>query len=82
MLASSGYVCQIDPDLCLLCGDCTDVCQFGALKMGELHALIDQDVCMGCGVCTTHCTQGALELVRAVEKGEPLEIMDLIQKMG
>ncbi len=74
MLASSGYVSQLDEDLCIGCGDCNSYCQFGALELvdGLNHVIYDN--CMGCGVCTSKCDQGALSLVRDEAKGIPLEI--------
>ena len=74
MLASSGYVSQIDEDLCLSCGECTSYCQFNALEVvdGVNHVLYEK--CMGCGVCISKCDQGALSLVRDEAKGIPLEI--------
>ena len=74
MLASSGYVSQVDEELCLGCGDCTSYCQFDALEVvdGVNHVLYDE--CMGCGVCISKCEHGALSLVRDDAKGIPLEI--------
>jgi Pyruvate/2-oxoacid:ferredoxin oxidoreductase delta subunit len=74
MLAASGYVSVLDPELCIGCGDCNSYCQFGALELsaGVNHVIYDK--CMGCGVCTSKCEQGALSLVRDPAKGQPLEI--------
>jgi Pyruvate/2-oxoacid:ferredoxin oxidoreductase delta subunit len=74
MLASSGYVSQVDEDLCLGCGDCLSYCQFNALEVvdGVNHVLYEK--CMGCGVCISKCEQGVLALVRDEAKGIPLEI--------
>ena len=74
MLASSGYVAQVDEDECIACGMCADACQFNALALAENVIAIDQDACMGCGVCVGQCPQDALALVRDISKGDPLEI--------
>jgi NAD-dependent dihydropyrimidine dehydrogenase PreA subunit len=79
MLAASGYTSQVNPELCIACGDCVEVCQFGSLQIEDGIVLVDQRMCMGCGVCVSHCEQGALELVRDSSKGEPLEIFKLYQ---
>jgi ferredoxin len=79
MLASSGYVAQVDGDLCIGCGVCAESCQFGALAVGGDVAVVDNDGCMGCGVCVSHCLQGALSLLREPGKGEPLEIQRLLK---
>ena len=77
MLASSGYVTQVDEDLCIGCSDCSAYCQFGALEVVEGVNQVIYDNCMGCGVCTSKCEQGALSLVLDERKGVPLEVCSL-----
>jgi ferredoxin len=79
MLASSGYVCQVDEELCIGCGDCADFCQFGALEVINSVNHVDEAVCMGCGVCVSKCEQGGLSLHRFASKGIPLEISELLE---
>jgi Fe-S-cluster-containing hydrogenase component 2 len=74
MLTSSGYVAQVDVDLCTAYGTCADYCQFAALSLNDDHAVVDSAACMGCGVCVAHCPQEAIALQRDPTKGEPLEI--------
>lgn len=78
MLASSGYVAQIDETLCIGCGDCVTFCQFDALHLVEGQAEVEWQRCMGCGVCTSKCLEGASQLVRDPAKGEPLEMRALL----
>jgi len=73
MLASSGYVAQVDESRCVGCGACESHCQFGAITVNGI-SLVDRDNCMGCGVCVSHCPQEGIELVLAPEKGIPLEM--------
>jgi ferredoxin len=80
MLASSGYVAQVDEDECIACGICADSCQFDALSLGEDAIVVDRAACMGCGVCVSHCPQDALYLLRDPAKGEPLEIHTLMEE--
>jgi ferredoxin len=82
MLASSGYVCQLEEMLCIGCGECLSSCQFGALVLDGPTSRVDVEKCMGCGVCVSHCAQEALSLERDAGKGEPLEIMELLQRAG
>ncbi|HEX7535344.1 MAG TPA: 4Fe-4S binding protein, partial [Syntrophales bacterium] len=82
MIASSGYVCRVDADLCLGCEICVGSCQFGALSLVNGVAAVDVDKCMGCSVCTSKCPEGALTLIREPAKGEPLEIHKLIASTG
>ena len=77
MLASSGYVCRVDADLCVGCGTCADSCPFRALSSDVEAAVVDTAACMGCGVCVSKCVQGALSLERDPSRGEPLDIRDL-----
>ncbi|HSL44742.1 MAG TPA: 4Fe-4S binding protein [Anaerolineales bacterium] len=74
MLASSGYVSQVDEDLCMGCGDCVPYCQFHALEVVDGHNQVIYETCMGCGVCITKCEHDALSLVMDDAKGIPLEI--------
>ena len=74
MIASSGYVAQVDGELCAGCGECADMCQFAAISVDDGFARVDIAGCMGCGVCVAHCPQDAIELVRDSIKGEPLEM--------
>jgi ferredoxin len=78
MIASSGYVAQVDADLCAGCGTCAEYCQFAAISVDDGFARIDAKTCMGCGVCVAHCPQEAISLVRDAARGEPLEIQKLI----
>lgn len=78
MLASSGYIAQVEPELCAGCGICAERCQFDALALSA-SSIIEINIgnCMGCGVCVSQCPQGALTLERCVTKGAPLDIQQL-----
>jgi ferredoxin len=78
MLVSSGYIAQVDEDLCLSCGTCEQVCLFDAMHV-NLTAEVEINKCMGCGLCVNQCQPGAIQLVRMQSKGEPLEIRELIE---
>ena len=81
MLASSGYVCNADADLCIGCGECVSSCQFHALSLIDGVTQIDWNACMGCGVCVDKCVQGALALARDERKGMPLEMRALLAEV-
>jgi len=78
MLASSGYVAQVDEDLCAACSNCTDYCPFEAISVDSGYAVVDYEACMGCGVCVSQCSQEAVSLLRDASKGEPLDIQKLM----
>jgi heterodisulfide reductase subunit A-like polyferredoxin len=80
MLASSGYVAQVDEDLCAGCCTCADSCPFEAIAMDNGYAVVDYESCMGCGVCVSQCPKEAVSLLRDPAKGEPLEIQKLIAR--
>ncbi|HKJ26463.1 MAG TPA: 4Fe-4S binding protein [Anaerolineales bacterium] len=79
MLSSSGYLAQVDQDLCIGCQECHDYCQFGALYLNNVEGTsVDAAKCMGCGVCISKCATEAISLYLAPEKGIPLEIENLV----
>jgi heterodisulfide reductase subunit A-like polyferredoxin len=80
MLASSGYISQVDEDLCIGCSDCTEFCQFHALEILDGINHVNYEKCMGCGVCVGKCDQGALSLVLDSSKGVPLEICSVMKE--
>lgn len=77
MLASSGYVSEVDHELCIGCGMCSEFCQFDAIKVVDGQAEVDFEKCMGCGVCSSKCEQEAIQLRLEPAKGEPLDICAL-----
>jgi len=82
MLAASGYVSRVDPQLCIACGECAESCPFGAIAVVDGGSIVNSDLCMGCGVCVDRCEQGAMSLVRDESKGVPLEMDELIADCG
>lgn len=49
---------------CLGCGDCVDVCDFGALSLDKDTGLpvVDTDACTACGKCVEECPRHLIEL--------------------
>jgi Pyruvate/2-oxoacid:ferredoxin oxidoreductase delta subunit len=79
MLASSGYVAEIDQENCIGCWTCEPYCQFGALTSVNGNSAVIWEKCMGCGVCVNQCPEKAIQLVLAPEKGVPFEIEKLMR---
>lgn len=77
MLASSGYVAQVDAEACVGCGNCVDFCQFGALKARDRALQIKTARCMGCGACVSKCPKQALSLRLEPSRGMPLVVEEL-----
>jgi ferredoxin len=78
IVASSGYVSEVDEMLCNACGDCEAACPFQAITV-NVHAVVGWEKCMGCGVCEGQCTQDAITLVRDEAKGIPLDVRLITQ---
>jgi ferredoxin len=80
MLASSGYVSEVDEVACVGCGNCKEHCPFNAIKIVDQLANVDQQACMGCGVCTSFCPENALSLKRDHSRSDPLDLNQLIEE--
>jgi ferredoxin len=59
----SHHVARRDPDVCALCGLCTDRCYFGAFFYREDGDIgFDPQKCWGCGLCATGCPEAAIAM--------------------
>ena len=79
VIASSGYVAEVEEELCAACGTCVEVCPFDAVSM-DMVSVINWSYCMGCGVCVGQCTSEAIELVRDEQKGIPFDVHIIAEK--
>ena len=57
----SAFTAIVDPNMCVGCGACQEVCPSGAISV-EGIAVIDPKRCIGCGHCVEQCPGGALTL--------------------
>jgi NAD-dependent dihydropyrimidine dehydrogenase PreA subunit len=46
----------VDPESCLGCGLCADVCPRGAVSVDDV-AVIDAALCIGCAACADECPE-------------------------
>jgi MinD superfamily P-loop ATPase len=64
---SGGQKASLQPDKCTMCGECVEVCRFGAIEtMKEDTIRIDSISCEGCGVCSHACPSQAIEMRDAI----------------
>jgi len=48
---------------CASCGECTEVCYFGARKLDNEQLITDHDACYGCGLCVDVCSEDCVRMV-------------------
>jgi len=78
-LLSRGYVeaegitAEVDPDMCIGCGQCAKVCPYSAIEMVQQTKEIDMEqvpvmkahvidaMCKGCGTCIAQCPTKAVD---------------------
>jgi MinD superfamily P-loop ATPase len=64
---------QVDPETCIYCGRCAEVCQYHAIAVVEEKVLVFPELCHGCGSCTLNCPTDAihevLNVMGTVERG-------------
>ena len=57
-----GLTVKVDPNICIGCGKCLDICVFVSRNIIDGKAVIDQDKCLGCGRCERVCKNGAISI--------------------
>jgi heterodisulfide reductase subunit A len=74
----------VNEELCKLCGQCADVCPFGAITWQKKQvARVTSAACSGCGTCAAECKFGAIDMrhfsdqaiyaqLDAILEGDPL----------
>jgi heterodisulfide reductase subunit A len=61
--AVEAITAVVDEDLCKMCGQCADVCPFGAIQWEKKHvAHVTSAACAGCGTCAAECKFEAIEM--------------------
>lgn len=58
----SGKTAWIDPDTCIACGECAEVCRFDAIRGADDHFVVDPLACEGCGLCARICPVEVVEM--------------------
>ena len=72
-----GLTVEVDPELCVGCGACMDVCVFVGRDIINGKAVIDQERCLGCGRCEQVCPNGAINITL----DDPKRLDELIERL-
>ncbi len=64
-IEAEGVVSEVDPDKCIACGRCEEVCEYGAPRIEEVSpgvfkSRINEALCKGCGSCAVECCSRAI----------------------
>lgn len=51
---------QVNPDKCVGCGKCAEICMFDAISLKEKKAVVSES-CDGCGLCWSYCPARAIQ---------------------
>ena len=51
---------RVNYDKCDFCGDCAEICEYGAIAVVKNQVLIFDDLCHSCGSCVMLCPQKAI----------------------
>jgi len=57
-----GQLAVIDPEKCIACGICADVCRFDAVIPGDEAYRVDSLACEGCASCFYRCPEEAIRM--------------------
>lgn len=58
----SRALASVDPDLCILCGECVERCPFEAFTLVDDELMRSADLCRGCGLCVETCPADAIAM--------------------
>ncbi len=65
---------RVNYDKCDFCGDCAEICEYGAIAVVKNQVLIFDDLCHSCGSCVMLCPQKAIyevpQEIGVIEIGE------------
>lgn len=68
---------KIDPEKCIACGKCAEVCQYNALAFVKNKVLLFEELCHGCGSCKLICPTQAIS-----EDGREVGILEAGMAQG
>ena len=69
----TNYYAEVNPDECIGCGTCIDICPMNALSLEEEISSVNRKRCIGCGNCVAKCPSDALTLIKKEKHHIPHE---------
>ncbi len=67
----SNFYAEIDPEACVACEECMELCQMDALVLVNNHTEVLGTHCIGCGVCLNACATEAISLLKRDKESIP-----------
>jgi heterodisulfide reductase subunit A len=60
-LENDPLIAWVDPDVCVGCGVCVEVCAYSARELNDRKGIaeVDEALCTGCGACIAACPSNA-----------------------
>ncbi|MEA3559942.1 MAG: CoB--CoM heterodisulfide reductase iron-sulfur subunit A family protein [Candidatus Thermoplasmatota archaeon] len=60
-LENEPLIAWVDPEICVGCGICVEVCAYSARNINEVTGIaeVDEALCAGCGACVSACPSNA-----------------------
>lgn len=64
-LLTEPMIAEVNEDLCFGCGNCEEVCPYGAVEIDseKNKSKVNRVLCKGCGSCTAVCRSHAVDLL-------------------
>ncbi|WP_085317035.1 benzoyl-CoA 2,3-epoxidase subunit BoxA [Derxia lacustris] len=66
----------IDPEICIRCNTCEDICPVDAIEHDSRNYVVKADVCNACGACISPCPTGAIDNWRLMLKVDAFSLAD------
>jgi heterodisulfide reductase subunit A len=79
----SPTVSWINPDVCIGCKVCLDLCAYSAINFDERRgvSVVNEAMCKGCGSCSGYCPSGAAQVRHFTERQIFAELDGLLDEL-